>query len=117
MEHYEAAGADILFIESPETRDEMATIGKHFTKPLLANLVEGGRTPVLPHSDLEELGFKLAIYPATGFLAVGAALENVYAHLVNGRSSKVDKPLYDFEKFNRLMGFEEIWEMEERYRL
>jgi 2-methylisocitrate lyase-like PEP mutase family enzyme len=117
MKKYEAAGADILFIESPESRDEMAAIGKNFTKPLLVNLVEGGRTPVLPHGDLEELGFKLAIYPATGFLAVGAALENVYANLVDGGSGKVDTPLYDFESFNRLMGFEEIWDMEERYRL
>lgn len=116
MEQYDAAGADILFVESPETREEMAKIGSHFSKPLLANLVEGGRTPILPHEELEEIGFKIAIYPGTGFLAVGAALEKVYAGLVNGGSSKVETPLYDFERFNRLMGFEEVWEMEERYR-
>ncbi len=116
MEQYDAAGADILFVEAPESRDELAKIGRHFSKPLLVNLVEGGRTPVLSHDDLEKLGFKLAIYPATGFLAVGAALEKVYAGLVDGGSQKVDQALYDFEKFNRLMGFEAVWEMEERYR-
>lgn len=116
MERYSEAGADILFVESPESRDELARIGQHFDKPMLVNLVEGGRTPVLPHDDLEALGFKLAIYPATGFLAVGATLERVYAGLLSGGTSAVDTPLYDFDKFSRLMGFEEIWELEERYR-
>jgi 2-methylisocitrate lyase-like PEP mutase family enzyme len=115
MEQYDAAGADILFIESPETVDELARIAGHFSKPVLVNLVEGGRTPQLTQAELRKLGFSLAIYPATGFLAAGAALETAYTGLLadNGNNST---PLYDFEKFTNLMGFQEIYELENRFR-
>ena len=62
-EAYAKAGADILFIESPESEEEMARIGRSFDLPLIANMVEGGRTPVLPKKRLEELGYRMAIYP------------------------------------------------------
>lgn len=116
MEQYEAAGADILFVESPESREELQRIAGHFSKPVLVNLVEGGRTPVLERDELQAMGFKVAIYPATGFLAAGAALENVYSSLVLGETKPISAPLYDFEKFTKLMGFDAIYEMEERYR-
>ncbi|MCA0941853.1 isocitrate lyase/PEP mutase family protein [Salipiger pacificus] len=116
MEQYDAAGADILFIESPESEAELARIAAHFSKPVLVNNVEGGRTPVLPQARLRELGFGLSIYPATGFLAVGAALENVYAGLLNGGEEAITTPLYNFEKFNKLMGFEEIYALEDRFK-
>jgi 2-methylisocitrate lyase-like PEP mutase family enzyme len=70
---FAAAGADVIFIESPETEAEMAAIGKAIDKPLLANMVEGGRTPILPAKRLAELGYAMAIYPAVGFLAAQAA--------------------------------------------
>src|SRR5262249_31422333 len=63
------AGADILFIESPESEEEMARIGRTFDVPLIANMVEGGRTPVLDKNELERLGFKIAIFPPSGLLA------------------------------------------------
>ena len=65
-EAYAKAGADILFIESPESEEEMARIGRHFDVPLLANMADGGRTPILPKQRLEELGYRIAIFPATG---------------------------------------------------
>ena len=67
-------GADIVFVESPESEDEMARIGGEIEAPLLANMVEGGRTPMLPAARLQELGYAMAIYPAVGFLAMTAAL-------------------------------------------
>ena len=74
-EAYAKAGADALFIESPESEGELATIGKSLDVPLVANMAHGGRTPLLPPDTLSELGFRIVIYPALGFLAAAAALE------------------------------------------
>lgn len=117
MEAYAEAGADILFLESPETPEELERIGAHFSKPLLINIVEGGRTPVLSHAELERIGYSLAIYPATGFLAVGHLLEQTYAELLAGGSAAVSAPLYDFPRFSDLMGFDEVREIDERYKV
>ena len=80
-EAYAKAGADILFIESPESEEEMARIGRHFDVPLLANMADGGRTPILTRERLEQLGYRIAIFPATGFLATAKALAHVYGVL------------------------------------
>ncbi len=79
---YAKAGADIVFVESPESEEELRRIGQEIDAPLLANMVEGGRTPIVPAQRLAALGFAIAIYPAVGFLAAAAALERVYAHLL-----------------------------------
>jgi 2-methylisocitrate lyase-like PEP mutase family enzyme len=112
-EAFARAGADILFIESPESEAEMRRIGNAFDLPLLANMVEGGRTPVLPQEQLAEIGYRIAIYPALGFLAAGAALKKVYAALQRDRGShEVADSLYDFGEFSRMMGFEAVWEFD-----
>ncbi len=109
-EAFAKAGADIVFIESPESVEEMRTIASNFHQPLLANMVEGGRTPVLSKAELEEIGFKIAIFPACGFLSVGAALKKVYGHLLeHGSTSDFKGELHDFNGFNKLMGFERVW--------
>ncbi len=109
-EAFAKAGADIVFIESPESVEEMRKIAANFHQPLLANMVEGGRTPVLSKAELEEIGFKIAIFPACGFLAVGAALKKVYGHLLaHGSTSDFKGDLHDFNDFNKLMGFERVW--------
>ena len=106
-ERFAKAGADILFVESPETEEEMARIGSAFDVPVLINVVEGGRTPLLPAARLEALGFSLAIFPAAGFLTAAQALHTVYAHLratCSSLGSSASK--YDFMAFSKLMGFE-----------
>ena len=109
-EAFVKAGADILFIESPESEAEMETIGRSFDVPLLANMVEGGRTPILSRAELERLGFKLAIFPVAGFLAMAAALQSVYGEiLANGSTKSWTGDLYPFDAFSRLMGFERVW--------
>ena len=117
-ELYLRAGADVLFVESPESTDEMRRIGATFKGvPLLANMVEGGRTPILSKAELENLGYRIAIFPALGFLAMGAALEKAYSELNKAGSTKdVCVPLYDFKRFSQLMGFDRIAEFEKRYR-
>lgn len=115
-EAYAKAGADILFVESPESEREMETICRRFDLPLIANMVEGGSTPVLSAARLAALGYKIAIFPATGFLAAGAALESVYGTLKrDGSSVAATAPLYGFSEFTKLMGFEQVWEFEQRH--
>lgn len=115
-EAYARAGADILFIESPESEEEMRRIGKAFDLPLLANMVERGRTPVLSKQDLESIGYKLAIFPVTALLAAVAAMKNVYQQFQDqGSSSGGTTPLFDFSELTKLMGFEDVWEFEKRY--
>lgn len=110
------AGADVLFIESPESEEEMAKIGRTFDAPLVANMVEGGRTPILDRAELERLGFKLAIFPASGFLAAGAALRSIYGEIrSNGSSKSWAGEMYSFNDFSRLMGFERIWTFEREH--
>lgn len=107
------AGADILFIESPESEAEMEKIGRTFDVPLVANMVEGGKTPILSRAELETFGFKLAIFPASGFLAMAATLRSVYGEiLAKGSSKSWSGELYPFNDFSRLMGFERVWAFE-----
>ena len=108
---YADAGADMLFVESPESEAEMAEIGRELgDMPLVANMVEGGRTPMLSNARLAEIGYALAIYPVAGLLSAAAALNAVYAHIrATGSSLGSPAPLYPFAEMNRLMGFEEVW--------
>jgi 2-methylisocitrate lyase-like PEP mutase family enzyme len=107
------AGADILFIESPESVEEMQRIGETFDVPLLANMVEGGRTPILSKAELEKLGYKIAIYPVAGLLAAASALQSVYAHLKStGSTLNWDGELCQFSDFVRMIGFERVWAFE-----
>jgi 2-methylisocitrate lyase-like PEP mutase family enzyme len=115
-EAYARAGADILFVESPETEGEMRQIGRSFELPLLANMVEGGRTPVLSQQELEAIGYKLAIFPVTALLAATQAMKAVYESFKKtGSSAGLSTPLMPFADLTMLMGFEEIWEFEKRY--
>jgi 2,3-dimethylmalate lyase len=114
---YAEAGADILFVESPETEGEMAEIGRALgDKPLLANMVEGGRTPIPPNARLAALGYALAIYPVAGLLSAAAALDAVYGRIrETGSSLGSPAPLYAFAEMNRLMGFEEVWRFDDEH--
>lgn len=113
---YAEAGADIVFVESPESEAEMAEIAAAIGKPLFANMVNGGRTPILPAARLRELGCAIAIYPALGFLAAGAALRDAYGALRrDGDSLSVTTPLYPFPDFNLLLGFQDVWDFEKRH--
>lgn len=114
-EAYAEAGADVIFIESPESEAEMARIVQAIDRPLLANMVPGGRTPLLPAERLQEMGFALAIHPVTGLLAATRALEQVYGDLKQPGGTGEERDLYSFAEFNRLIGFEEIWEFEKTY--
>ena len=115
-ELYGKAGADILFVESPESEDEMRTICERVDKPLLANMVEGGRTPVKSRQVLEQLGYRIAIFPVTALLAATEAMAAAYAALkAQGSSAGMAQPLYPFSQMSTLMGFQEVWDFEKKY--
>lgn len=115
-EAYAKAGADILFVESPESEEEMRKIGASFDLPLLANMVEKGRTPVLSKTELEEIGYKLAIFPVTALLAGVQAMTQVYQQFKDtGSSVGQNAELYDFTELTKLMGFEDVWEFDKRH--
>lgn len=115
-EAYSHAGADILFVESPESPEEMAKIAQSFDAPVLINIVEGGRTPLFSKLELEQMGFKIAIYPGTGFLAMGQAIERSFTALKNdGSTLSIADQLYNFESFSKLMGFESVWEFDRKH--
>ena len=120
-EAYAAAGADVLFVESPESEDEMALtckrLGESCGKPLLINCVESGRTPVLPRARLRELGFGLAIYPATSLMAAVHALQKTYASLLPARDGvTLDAPLIEFKDLTGLLNFDDVYRFEAKYR-
>ncbi|MGN6462674.1 MAG: isocitrate lyase/PEP mutase family protein, partial [Pseudolabrys sp.] len=104
------AGADILFIESPDSIEEMHKIGQTFDVPLLAQMVESGRTPVLTRQQLEEIGYRIAIFPVSGLLAMGAALRSVYGEIqAHGSTVKWPGEMDTLDRMARLMGFERVW--------
>ncbi len=112
-ESYLNAGADILFIESPENESEMNRICETFKgTPLVANMVAGGRTPQLPDKDLFAMGFQIVIHPIYLLGAAQDALTNALASLQAGSESDVA----DINSLNDLLDFPRIWDMDERYR-
>jgi 2-methylisocitrate lyase-like PEP mutase family enzyme len=117
-EAYVAAGADVLFVEAPPDGASLAEVGKHFGGriPVLANMVEGGRTPLLPASELERLGFRIAIFPGGTARAVGHALERYFRTLkAEGTTSGMRERMLDFTGINEVLGTDAILADARRY--
>ena len=101
-------GADILFVESPESEEELAAIARALPgAKLIANMVDGGRTPFLPPTRLEAMGFAIGIYPVQGLSAAAAGLQSVYSSLAVAEPEKTK--CMPFADLNKAVGFEEIW--------
>ncbi len=111
---YEQAGADVIFVESPESEAELERIGREIDKPLLANMVEFGKTPRVEAGKLRQWGFDLAIYPGLGFSVAAEAMRQAWEHLkVQGTSTGMNVPQY--RGMHELMGFPEVWEFEKKW--
>lgn len=116
LDAYAEAGADILFFEAPQSEEEMRQACAAFDTPMLANMADGGKTPILPAQVLEEIGFALAIYPSLTSLSAAAAMERALSNLKNtGVSQTPEVPLFDFQEFCGLIGFQEVWDFEKRW--
>jgi 2-methylisocitrate lyase-like PEP mutase family enzyme len=111
------AGADILFVESPESLEELRRVAETFKGAvLLANMVEGGRTPYLSTEELAALGFKIAIFPVTALLAAAGAMQLCYQHLKErGTGKGSNAPMLPFAEMNTLMGFPAVHAFEKRH--
>ena len=114
---YAKAGADVVFVESLQSEDEMRRACAEIDAPLMANMSDGGKTPIRSASELAALGYACAIFPASAALAASAAVERVYAHLrAHGTSRGTDTPLFAFDEFCRMIGFEDVWAFEEKWK-
>jgi 2-methylisocitrate lyase-like PEP mutase family enzyme len=107
-------GADILFLEAPENIDEMRRFCASVKRPCMANMVFQGKTPVLPPAELQEIGYRLAVYPIAALAGLIASLRQTYAALVPG-SGTAHPPQLDFAALQEAVGFPAYWDAEKKY--
>lgn len=109
-------GADASFIEAPRSLDDLRAIGRRSPAPNVANMIEGGRTPVLPKDQLADLGFQLILYPLTGLFAAARAIEALYRQLrAEGTTPTAEDRLMSFAEFNEVIGVDQRYAMAERF--
>lgn len=115
---YEEAGADILFIESVESVEEMKRVTSSFNVPVLANMLEHGRTPLLTVKELEEIGYDLVIFCVSSTYVTAKAVFDLMQNLKKEGTTKgyLDK-MIAFEDFNKLIGLPEIRKIEQKYTI
>jgi len=114
-EAYMRAGADGLFIEAPLDIEEMRTIGRAFDVPLLANMLEGGRTPILKPAQLEELGFRLVIYGISLLMRITKTMQAALADIKSGEFSQVGSGV-SFEEYKAIVGMPAWSAIEDKYK-
>jgi methylisocitrate lyase len=112
MHLYLEAGADLAFVESPASIEEMQRITREINAPNMANMVAGGKTPLLAAKDLEKLGFAIAAYPVLTTYAMAHAAERALAHLMSRETIAGFADTLDFTAFNKLIGLEAMREKE-----
>lgn len=109
-------GADASFVEAPGSLDQLKEIGKRAPKPIVANMIEGGLTPVLPKEELAEIGFQLILYPLTGLFAAAATIRDFYQKLHDdGTTLGKESELMQFAEFNDLIGVEDKYRLAEKF--
>lgn len=110
------AGADIIFVEALESEAEMRIACAEIAAPMMANMADGGKTPIKSAQELQDLGYQLAIFPSMTGLAAAAAVENALSVFKSeGTSNSPQIPLFDFAEFNQLIGFGAVWDFEARW--
>lgn len=115
---YKEAGATVLFVEGPRTREELERIGAELPPPLAVNLIEGGRTPLCSLDELARMGFFSVGFVLSGLYAAARALDETYREIRRaGTTAAVGDRMMGFEEFNRLIGLEERYAEDDRYRV
>ena len=110
-EGFAEIGADITFVEAPETIEEMQQYCESVPGPKMVNLIEQGKTPLLPHDELETMGYKIAVYPLTLLNVSIKAMQEALSALKNNHHST----MLNFEELKSVVGFPEYYREEERY--
>ncbi|MEC8149051.1 MAG: isocitrate lyase/phosphoenolpyruvate mutase family protein, partial [SAR324 cluster bacterium] len=112
---FEEAGADVIFLEAPRSLGEMRAAVEQINKPMLANMVEGGETPFLEEEDLQELGFKIGLYPVTLLLSVANTLAQQLTLMKKNDHSTIQKQQWTFQQLKDMVGFPGYHTMQEKY--
>ncbi|MBF0422290.1 MAG: oxaloacetate decarboxylase [Magnetococcales bacterium] len=115
---YLDAGADVLFVEAPQTREELALVADRFPSDhLFANIIEGGRTPNLSAMELERMGYKIVVFALSGLFAATEALQKCFTHLKNQGSTHGLTHTMDFRAFEKVIDLGRHQEWERRFRV
>ncbi len=115
-QRYKEAGADALFLEAPRSTEELATIGRELPPPLVANMLEGGVTPLLTKEELESLGFQLVLWPLTALYASAKAMHEMFRLLKTaGTTRAAFDRLIPFQQFHDVIGLDAYYALDERY--
>lgn len=113
---YAEAGVDVIFIEAPPRTEDMRRINREVKAPTSANMVEGGKTPILTARQLQELGFAIATFPLSSVYAAAAAVRRVMTELFShGTTAGCMDEMIVFEQFNNLVGLEQVRAREAGY--
>lgn len=111
---YERAGADVVFVEAPESRAELERINEAIDAPTFANMIEGGKTPFLSADELQDVGFDIVVFPLTALFSVTQALEEAYGTLrAEGTTTAVDT--VSFDDFEEVIDAQSFREQERAY--
>ena len=115
--YYKKIGADAIFIEAPKTIKEMKIIGESINAPLVANMIEGGATPIISKSKLHKMGFKIVLYP------LSVLFSNTYSTLKllqelkkSGTTRKLSKQIVNFNQFNDVVELSKYRKLEQKYK-
>ncbi|NMI81854.1 isocitrate lyase/PEP mutase family protein [Marine Group I thaumarchaeote] len=110
-------GADAIFVEAPRSLDEMKKIGREINAPLVANMIEGGATPLSSAETLNKIGFKIILYPLSVLYANTFATMNILKELKkSGNTTKYKQKVVNFDQFNDLVELPKFRKMEKKYR-
>jgi methylisocitrate lyase len=114
--YYKDIGADVIFVEAPKTIEEMKKIGKSIKAPLVANMIEGGATPISSALALNKMGFKIVLYPLSVLFAnTFASLQILKELRRSGTTTKLNKNLVSFDEFNNIVELAKFRKLEKRY--
>jgi len=114
---FKQAGADAVFIEAPESKEELLEIARCVPGPLVANMLERGVTPLMGPQELRDLGFDLVVWPLAPLYSVAKSLNEVYTTLRRkGTTAEILERLMPFDEFNSIVGLEEKYQLDEKYR-
>ena len=114
---YRKEGADVVFVEAPQSEEELREIPKKINAPLLANMIENGVTPTFSADELKSMGYSMVVFPLSGLYAATYAMKKIFSHLKsNGTTKGCTDTMLDFDEFNELVELPKFMQMEKKYQ-
>ena len=114
---YRKEGADVVFVEAPQSEDELREIPKKIDSPLLANMIENGVTPAFSADELKSMGYSMVVFPLSGLYGAAYAMKKIFSQLKRTGSTKDSKHMMlDFNEFNDLVDLPRFLQMEKKYQ-